>query len=57
MDSPPSDDADHDDPWTFFGLFSEEEIAGASELLKEAGVKFTVQKTEKSESVGGWSGP
>jgi hypothetical protein len=51
---------DADDPWTFFGQFSEVEINGASKLLTEAGIQFQIIKDSDWNSniqEGGWSGP
>ncbi len=58
MDISIPSDADKDDPWTFFGSFSEAEIAGAVLVLKEASVRFEVKKDEKGlYPQGAWSGP
>ncbi|BET65463.1 hypothetical protein ASA1KI_03810 [Opitutales bacterium ASA1] len=53
----PKDDAD--DPWTFFGSFSAQEIEAARGPLERAEIRYTVQEDEGFDAANpsGWSGP
>ena len=46
---------DSNDPWTYFGSFSKEQIDGAVTILKQAGITFTILEDKNFGS--GWSGP
>ena len=47
---------DSDDPWTFVGQFSKDEIEGATRLLTDAKIRYEVKETPL-DSGSGWSGP
>jgi hypothetical protein len=45
-----------DDPWTYFGLFSKDQIFRVEELLNLKGIEFYKVKTEETEErLKAWS--
>jgi hypothetical protein len=54
MDNP----IDDDDPWTYFGLFSNEQIAVVKQILSRKEIEFYEVKTQETEqrlkSWGAW---